>query len=286
MHAVTLALPLLAALSATPEPVEEVAAEAAPAVEMELPAYFHMRVESGKALVTVPILDGEADAWASAMNGEKTFPSRLDALRPTKLVAAGATVDPGTFFGYRTEGGASEMWWVIAFDAEGMRDGHGLAILGDVDAPELRKPGLVPLASAEGQEHLVTIRNVLDTKLSSADRKRLGKKVLSKNRVQIVDGSFPDGGTMLVVINVPMKGELVMSISSMFTLTSEGEIATMLHAPKMRHDHFELHALGDVDADGFDDLTFMSAYYEGQYEHLLRWNDGKPSVARIAGDGA
>ncbi len=287
MHAVSLAFPLLALFAAAPEPVEEAVAEEAPSVAAELPAYFHVQIVDEKARVTVPVLADEVDAWSAAASTETdpSFPARLDALRPTTLVVAGATVAPGAFAGYRTAGGASKMWWVIVFEAKGLRDGEGVAILGDVDAPELRAPAIVSLASARGQEQLVAIRNVLDTKLSHADRRRLGKKVLSKTRVQIFDGNFPGGATTLVAVNVPMKGEPGSWISSMFTLTSDGDVVTMIHAPRLRLERFDPHMLGDVDADGFDDVTLSSAYYEGQYEHLLRWDDGKPFSVVLAGDG-
>jgi hypothetical protein len=234
----------------------------------------------------VPILDSEADAWSAATQGEKTFPARLDALRPATFIVAGASVTPGAFVGYQTEGGASDMWWVISFEAKGTRDGDGLAILGEVDSPQLRKPGLVSLASVPGQEQLLAIRNVLDTELSAADRRRLGKKVLSKTRVQIVEGSFPADGTMLVAVNVPMRAEPAMWISALFTLTSDGRVATMLHAPDFRLERYEPQSLGDVDADGLDDVIFTSAYYEGDYKHLLRWPEAAPTLATIAGDGA
>jgi hypothetical protein len=284
MHAVTLSLSLLALFAGSPAEPEEAVAEAPAAVEM--PAYFELRVEAGKAFVTVPLEGDEGDAWSAATSGEKRFPARLDALRPTSFVMPGGSITPGAFVGYETSGGASDMWWVIEFEAKGARDGAGLAILGDVDSPQLRKPGRVALSSATGQEQLVAIRAMLDSKLSAADRKRLGKKVLSKTRVQMIEGSFPNDATMLVSIDVPMKVEPGMSISALFTMTSDGEVATMLHAPKMRLEHFEPQSLGDIDADGLDDVVFESAYYEGRYKHLLRWSDAGPGVTTIAGDGA
>lgn len=286
MHAVTLSLSLLALFAGSPAEPEEAVAEAPAAEQMQLPAYFELRVEGGKAFVAVPLEGDEGDAWSGATSGEKTFPARLDTLRPTSFVLPGGSITPGAFVGYSTSGGASDMWWVIEFEAKGAREGSGLAILGDVDSPQLRNPGLVALSSATGQEQLVAIRALLDTKLSAADRKRLGKKVLSKTRVKIIEGSFPNDATLLVSIAVPMKVEPGMSISALFTMTSDGEVATMLHAPQMRLEHYEPQSLGDVDADGLDDVVFESAYYEGRYKHLLRWSDAGPRVTTIAGDGA
>jgi hypothetical protein len=284
--ALLFALPLLSLFVASPARSEEPEPEPAAPARAEEPQWLEVRIQSGKALVIVPILDDETEVWSAASSGDKAFPARLDALRPATFVVPGTSLAPGAFVGYQTEGGASDMWWVMVFEAAGTSDAEGLAIVGDVASPQLRAPGLVSLASASGQEHLLTIRNLLDTKLSAADRRRLGKKVLSKSRVQIVEGSFPADATLLVAVNVPMRGELGMSISTMFTMTSDGRVATMLHAPKLRLERFVPHALGDVDADGFDDVIVKSSYYEGAYDHLLRWPDASPAQATIAGDGA
>ena len=242
---------------------------------------FEVTVVDGQARVFVPVHADEDEAWNKAAEGSDALPERLDVVRPSTFVLPGKTLAPGAFVGVETDGGASEEWWVLVFDAKGIPEGSGVAVLGELPDPKLRAAKPMKLT----EERVASVRTVLDEKLSRGDRRKLGKKVLTKSRVAMIDGTFADGGTTLVAVNVPMRGHDTF-ISALFTLDADGELATVIRAPKARIDRFDPQSVGDLDGDGLDDILFRSSYYEGEFTHLTRWEDGAPHTVMLAGDGA
>ena len=242
---------------------------------------FEVAVVDGKARVFVPVRAQEDEAWNKAAEGSDAFPERLEVMRPDTFVLPGKTQAPGAFVGYETDGGGSESWWVMVFEAEGLGEASGVAVIGELPDPKLRAAKPIKLT----EERVAAVQTVLDEKLSRGARRKLGKKVLSKSRVTMIDGTFADGGTTLVAVNVPMRGYETF-ISALFTLDVDGDLATVIRAPKVRMDRYDPSSAGDLDGDGLDDILFRASYSEGGFTVLTRWDEGAPHTVMLAGDGA
>ncbi|HET6585929.1 MAG TPA: hypothetical protein VFG69_20875 [Nannocystaceae bacterium] len=145
------------------------------------------------------------------------------------------------------------------------------------DRAQLHAPVAISHDSDEGIAMLAGVRTVLDEQLSDADRRRLGRKVLSASRVTMVGGAFPADATTVVTVNVPLRSKDPLAeprlISGVFTLDAEGTLARIVVPPKMGTQRFDLRALGDVDGDGFDDLE-LAITGGGSDEHrLVDWHE-------------
>jgi hypothetical protein len=160
---------------------------------------------------------------------------------------------------------------------------HLLAPPSDADAPatldraRLHEPVAISHASDEAVAMLAGVRTVLDDHLSDADRRRLGRKVLSASRVLMVGGTFPASGTTVVTVNVPLRSKDPLAeprlISGVFTLDATGTLVEIVVPPKMGSKRFDLRAIGDVDSDGFDDLE-LAITGGGSDEHrIIDWHD-------------
>ncbi len=161
--------------------------------------------------------------------------------------------------------------------------------LGDVSAAEatstpeaMRAPTETRHDSEDGTRMLDGVRATLDAELSSSDRRRLGRKVLSPARVRLVDGTFPGGGTTVVTVNVPLRladpAAEPRFISGVFTLDDTGTLASVVVAPKMQAQRFDLTALGDTDGDAHDDLLLAVEGGGTVAQRIVTWTDGKPST--------
>jgi hypothetical protein len=161
--------------------------------------------------------------------------------------------------------------------------------LGDVSAAEatstpeaMRAPTETRHDSEDGTRMLDGVRATLDAELSSSDRRRLGRKVLSPARVRLVEGTFPGGGTTVVTVNVPLRladpAAEPRFISGVFTLDDTGTLASVVVAPKMQAQRFDLTALGDTDGDAHDDLLLAVEGGGTVAQRIVTWTDGKPST--------
>ena len=155
-----------------------------------------------------------------------------------------------------------------------------------IDMTKLHPP--VPLAhdSAQGARLLEGVRQTLDERLSRADRRRLGRKVLSERRVRIFAGSFGKG-TALVVVDVPLRVEDPSEprcISGVFTLSADARFATAIVPLQMRPERFAVQGLGDVDGDGRDDIQLFSGSHMHGTSGLIRWNGDELGEHEPLGD--
>lgn len=159
--------------------------------------------------------------------------------------------------------------------------------LGDVSsaeaaAPEaMRAPTELRHDGEDGTRMLTGVRATLDAELSSTNRRRLGRKVLSPARVRLVEGTFPGGGTTVVTVNVPLRltdpAAEPRFISGVFTLDDTGTLASVVVAPKMQAQRFDLTALGDTDGDAHDDLLLAVEGGGTTEQRIVTWKDGAPS---------
>lgn len=138
----------------------------------------------------------------------------------------------------------------------------------------------VRVKSEEGKRLIEGIAKVLDEKLSSVNRRRLGRKVLSKSRISIARGTFPASGGFLVTVNVDLRGKDPSGpqkyIAGMFTLTASGDLATIVVPPKTRTKRFDVVSIKDMNGDGSDDFVFTALDAEQTVRHRITWEGSKP----------
>jgi len=142
-------------------------------------------------------------------------------------------------------------------------------------------PTLVSQKTPQGQQWIEGVAKALQENLSSADRKRLGEKVLSPSRVAMVAGKFPSAGAVLVAVNVQLRVSDPEApeqfISGIFTLTQDGALGSIVVPPKMRPNRYEITAVGDEDGDGLDDVQYQDHVAGAGTMHRVVWKDGAPS---------
>lgn len=148
-------------------------------------------------------------------------------------------------------------------------------------------PTVIAHRSEEATALLAGVRTTLDEHLSDADLRRLGRKVLSESRVRMTHGAFPMGGATVVTVNVPLRSRDPSAqprfISGVFTLDGAGTLASMVVAPKMQAQRFDLARIADLDGDGFDDLELVITGGGSDEHRIIRWNDAAP-VADAPGE--
>lgn len=124
------------------------------------------------------------------------------------------------------------------------------------------------------------------------DEAGLDGKRVEADALQIVRGKFPAPHVALIAVELgPPEDEdedepTLNYLSALLLGDAEGKISGEVYWPDERLDHFSIGYLVDVDGDGVDEVLYNSSYYEGSYEHLLEWDDGRPTTTTLAGDGA
>jgi hypothetical protein len=148
------------------------------------------------------------------------------------------------------------------------------------DSPPMHAPTVLSHRTDEAIALLAGVRTTLDEQLSGTDRRRFGRKVLSASRVSMTHGAFPSGGTTVVTVNVPLRAKDPLAaprfISGVFTLDDGGALASMVVAPKMQTQRFDLARIGDLDGDGFDDLELAITGDGSDERRTVHWADGAP----------
>jgi hypothetical protein len=146
--------------------------------------------------------------------------------------------------------------------------------------PAFAEPVVIAHDTAEGETLLGGTRTALDTQLSETDRRRLGKKVLSKSRVEIVRAELPGDADAVVTVNVELRRKdptnPVRFISGVFTLDATGTLAHVIVAPKMRAERFDLVGIGDTDGDAHDDLLLNVTGDNTSSQRVVTWSEGAP----------
>lgn len=144
------------------------------------------------------------------------------------------------------------------------------------DGEALSEPSTVALKSEEGQMDMEGIVRILDAQLSRRDRIRLGNKVLSKRRVSITKGDFPDGADAVIAINVDLRlrdpEAPAKFISGLFTMKSGGDLGAVIVPLGIRTERVDVLSVGDVDADGATDVVFVQTEGEISVMHLITWD--------------
>ena len=153
------------------------------------------------------------------------------------------------------------------------------------DASAFAEPDTIKVKSDEGERRIEAITNVLADKLSVRDRRYLGNKVLSKNRVTIAKGSFPGGADTLVTVNVNLRKKAEEDpqkyISGVFTLDAGGSLGTVIVPLQTRTERFDLEAVGDVDGDGAADALISESSDTSSAMHVYGWSGGTSVDHRV-----
>ena len=144
------------------------------------------------------------------------------------------------------------------------------------DLTQLHEVTAISHRTDEALALLDGVRTALGDRLSDADRRRLGRKVLSDSRVKMVSGAFPSNGTTVVTVNVPLRNKDPLAepkfISGVFTLDAAGSLADVVVPPKMQAQRFDLQRIGDVDRDGFDDLELAITGGGSDERRIIDWH--------------
>lgn len=150
----------------------------------------------------------------------------------------------------------------------------------------LREPTWVSHDSPEGKLWIEGTTRVLAERLSAFDRRRLGTKVLSTSRVSLAKGTFPNGGKVLVTVNVGLRTSdpqaEPQTIAGMFTLGADGGLASMVIDPRMRPSRMEVQGIGNLDGDGMDDFEYEETTPETIVRHRVTWPGGQPRDETIS----
>lgn len=264
------------------------------ATEVPLPpAYFYATADAEQVRVHIPAQPGELEGDTAVEDDavlatdDARVPSRLAQMKFDVVALPGQSTAALDRVGFeaRTEGAKS--WWTSIHKLPETAKTTGLAIANPLGAPSLRGVEPVKIKSADGERWVGSVATVLDEELVAIDRTRLGRKVLSQARLSVISGTFPDNATALAVLNVPLRSKdpeaTPRAIRGLFTLHADGSLATMLVAPRTDAEVLEVEAIGDVDADGLDDIVWKRVRPEHTQVRLLRWKDEGPRDEALVG---
>jgi hypothetical protein len=77
-----------------------------------------------------------------------------------------------------------------------------------------------------------------------------------------------------------------MHLTALLLVDASGNVTDTIESLQERLDIFTIRHLIDIDGDDIDEVHVSSEYYEGLYEHIVRWDGATPVVVTIGGDGA
>ncbi len=165
----------------------------------------------------------------------------------------------------------------------------GLAVVGARIPAErkLKAPVAVDLKTVANKGVLSRIRARMKADVPAEQRKMVAGVALLPEHVTMVHGRFPGGATALVTVDVPELSEAdgTEHFTALFLADAAGNLVRWIYKPEVRIEFHPIYWLVDVDGDGLDEVLFGMEYYEGDYLYLLRWKDGAPVTAEIAGEG-
>jgi hypothetical protein len=180
----------------------------------------------------------------------------------------------------------SESFFIVNLEApQGLTDEVGFVLPRGVASPEtsLTPAKSIDLRSAVGRTLVGTIqRRIEDEGFTGVS--------LDDSAVNIVEGRFPPPHAFIVAVHVePPRAQMsdeTNVVSALLIADAQGNITATLAEVAERMEVYTLRHIIDIDGDDIDEVHFSSGYYEGGYEHLLRWTDEGPTPIAVAGDGA
>ncbi len=139
--------------------------------------------------------------------------------------------------------------------------------------------------SETGKAVAAALPDIFAENLSALDRKRLGRKVFSESRVQIARGTFPDGASMVVIVNVNLRSKNpdapAKFIGGMLTMKDDATLGAIALPLRMREARFELEAVTDADADGTDEIVYVTQTQTESTRHRIRWTASGPKSGAL-----
>jgi hypothetical protein len=192
--------------------------------------------------------------------------------------------------GFMVSGGASESHFeVVLGGAKTPATLPVLAIRGRDVAEDLRFTAPPERdVTLLGDDPVAAVRAAIVRAVDAETRPLFERARIGTRHLAVYDGRFPGGRTQVVVLDAPLpqtdpEAELSRA-SAMLMRHDDGTLELVTRAGV--EGTLRLRAILDVDGDGVDEVFYEDAYYEGSYEAVLQWRDGKPRTRTLAGDGA
>jgi hypothetical protein len=240
----------------------------------------------------IDITDGAPESAAGALlgeAGEAVVPDGHAALPKgwhtgdawTLVLPKGIEVRRASSFHLRI--GAGEVHFEVALGPGKAQRKYALAIRGKHElALQLGAPAPVALETL-APTLLDDLTKIL--RAHASDEAPFRKVTPAAKHVRVFAGRFPGGRSHVIVFKARMRGDdLEGHASALLFLHDDGSLE--FHSAAGELGSIEMFALLDLDGDGHDEILFRDGYYEGSYDKLLWWKDGKPKVRVLAGDGA
>lgn len=252
---------------------------------------------AGAGEVTVEVRDLSSDEHqallqVAAVHGYARPPTNAANLPPRFVVgdayrvATSDGVFDASLSGFELSyGGEGLHFFLVLRMGEAGASGRGTALAGERD---VAKFGVL----RDGDQPADIAATYLAVVRAAFDEAGLDGKRVEADALQVVRGKFPAPHVALIAVELgPPEDEdedepTLEYLSALLLVDAEGKISGEVYSPDERLDHFSIGYLVDVDGDGVDEVLFNSSYYEGSYEHLLEWDDGRPTTTTLAGDGA
>jgi hypothetical protein len=192
--------------------------------------------------------------------------------------------------GFMVSGGASESHFeVVLGGVKTPATLPVLAIRGRDVAEELRftAPPKRDVALL-GDDPVAAVRAAIVRSVDAEGRSLFERARIGTRHLAIYDGRFPGGRTQIIVLDAPLpRIDSEADLSRASALLMRRDDGTLEFVTRAGVDGtLRLRAIVDVDGDGVDEVFYEDAYYEGSYEVVLQWQDGKPRTRTLAGDGA
>lgn len=150
------------------------------------------------------------------------------------------------------------------------------------DAP---KNATVRYKSPLGKRVADALPEIFASKLSPLDKRRLGSKVFSESRISIARGTFPDGGALVVFVNVNLRNKDPEAppkfIGGVVTLSDAASLVSVALPLQTRTQRLDLEAVTDVDGDGVDEIVYTAKDQTSTTRNRIRWTDEGPKSSAL-----
>ena len=166
--------------------------------------------------------------------------------------------------------------------ARGVGRATALAIRG-TDVPDdlrLRKPERAPDSDIDRG----WLRDTIVTAAKDREDRRMFRKArIQERHVKVFRARLPPPYTDVVVLDAPVRGDEDGGRASALVVRSSADAYVRASDYQGR---IKIVSVLDINRDGVDEIVFNDSYYEGDYDHLLYFEGGKPKVRTLSGDGA
>lgn len=193
--------------------------------------------------------------------------------------------------GFSASQGAGELHFEVVLGKEKTASTRDvIAIRGTDVEPDLRLalPERADVATL-GDDPIGAVRKALLVSIDDADTRLPFERMRGKpTHLRVYPGNFPGGRTAVVVLDAPVRTSEALSPgarASAILFVGPGGALELLDAADV-HGTIELFGMFDGNGDGFDELFYEDAYYEGAYLMSTTWKDGMPVRGVLSGDGA